>query len=342
MRAAIVGCGAIAQVHAKSILELGHELVALADINADHLIQFSEKFGGRTYSSLEEMLENENVEIVHICTPHDLHVPMAIYALEHGVHVIMEKPPVITGDQLDQLRQAVARENEKEEPKKLGVCLQNRYNPSVAAARKLLATDECGKLIAARGYVTWHRGAEYYSQDNWHGTLAHEGGGVLINQTIHTLDLVHSFVGQTPVNVDAVIANHRLKTEIEVEDTVSALINYPDTSVSFYATNDYVVSNSPLIELNCEKMDLRVEGDAFYCRPKGGFWQHVEVNTLQTLGKSYWGGGHLLCIKDFYESIQEDRHFQLEFSDVEETTRLMLMIYASGRQHRTVGWEEKL
>ena len=81
MRAAIVGCGAIAQVHAKSILELGHELVALADINADHLIQFSEKFGGRTYSSLEEMLENENVEIVHICTPHDLHVPMAIYAL---------------------------------------------------------------------------------------------------------------------------------------------------------------------------------------------------------------------------------------------------------------------
>ena len=341
MKAAIVGCGSIAHVHAKSILALGHELVALADIDPTHAAAFSREFGGKTYLSLEAMLQEEAIDVLHICTPHNLHTPMALYALEKGVHVFMEKPPIITGQQLAELQQAVAGENQKKSPKKLGFCFQNRYNPSVIKARQILESGEAGKVLGARGYVTWNRNAAYYD-DPWHGTLEQEGGGVLINQAIHTLDLLHSFVGKTPEKVDAVIANHRLKTEIEVEDTVSALVYYPDARMSFYATNGYTEDSAPLIEVQCENIHLRMEGNTLYCRKGDSGWQQIEVETLQPLGKSYWGAGHILCIRDFYSAIEENRPFSLELSGVEETARLMLMIYASARQQHTVNWEDAL
>lgn len=334
MRAAIVGCGSIAHVHAKSILSLGHELVALADINPSHLSEFSKEFGGNTYACLEDMLANETVDVLHICTPHNLHVPMALYALEHGINVFMEKPPVINEAQLVQLRQAVCAPNAK----KLGFSFQNRYNPSVVKAYEILHTGAVGKVLGARGYVTWNRGAGYY-QDGWHGTLDQEGGGVLINQAIHTLDILHYFVGKTPVSVDAVIANHRLKTEIEVEDTVSALITYPDARLSFYATNGYTEDCPPLIEIQCEKMHLRMEGNTLYCKQGEGTWEQIAVAQQSPLGKSYWGAGHIVCIQDFYDSICNNRPFALELNSVEETVRLMLMIYQSAREHRSIDWE---
>lgn len=336
MRAAIVGCGSIAHVHAKSILSLGHQLVALADTDPGHLSEFSREFGGNTYTSLEDMLANETVDVLHICTPHNLHVPMALYALSKGVNVFMEKPPVISQEQLSDLHRAL-----QDQPKaKLGFCFQNRYNPSVVKARQILHSGAAGNVLGARGYVTWNRGANYYASDNWHGTMAKEGGGVLINQSIHTLDLLHYLVGKTPVSVDAVTANHRLKTEIEVEDTVSALISYPDARLSFYATNGYTEDCPPLIEIRCENMHLRMEGNTLYSRQGESGWQQIEVEDIRPLGKSYWGAGHILCIADFYDSILENRPFALELPNVEETVRLMLMIYQSAATGKTALWED--
>lgn len=337
MRAAIVGCGSIAHVHAKSILALGHELVALADTNPQHLSEFSAEFGGNSYGSLEDMLANETVDVLHICTPHNLHVPMALYALDHGVNVFMEKPPVISTEQLSQLHSALGIQRKN----KLGFCFQNRYNPSVIKALEILHSGTPGKVLGARGYVTWNRGPNYYN-DPWHGTLAQEGGGVLINQAIHTLDLLHHFVAKTPVSVDAVIANHRLKTEIEVEDTVSALISYPDARLSFYATNGYTEDCPPIIELQCEKMHLRIEGNTLFCKHLKGPWEQVDVEQIAPLGKSYWGVGHIACIQDFYNSVFEQRPFALELSAVEETIRLMLMIYQSAAQGKSIAWEDFL
>ena len=334
MRAAIVGCGSIAHVHAKSILTLGHELVALADIDPCHLSEFAKEFGGNTYRSLEDMLEQEKIDVLHICTPHNLHVPMALYALNKGVNVFMEKPPVISEEQLNQLKQGVAAQN-----KKLGFSFQNRYNPSVIKAYEILHSGAAGEVLGARGYVTWNRGISYYNRDPWHGTLEQEGGGVLINQAIHTLDLLHYMIGKTPISVDAVIANHRLKTEIEVEDTVSALISYPNARMSFYATNGYAEDCPPLMEIRCENMHLRMEGNTLFRKEKDGAWEQIEVEQQETLGKSYWGGGHISCINDFYSSIAENRPFALELSAVEETVRLMLMIYRSAEARETILWE---
>lgn len=334
MRAAIVGCGSIAHVHAKSILALGHELVALADIDSNHLSDFAKEFGGNTYSSLEEMLDREQFDALHICTPHYLHVPMALLALSKGVHVFMEKPPVITPEQLSQLRQAYETHRNK-----LGFCFQNRYNPSVVKALEILHSGDAGNVLGARGYVTWNRGANYYS-DPWHGRLALEGGGVLINQAIHTLDLLHLMIGKTPVGVDAVMANHRLKTEIEVEDTMSALVTYPDARLSFYATNGYTEDAPPLIEVQCQNLHLRMEGNTLFRKLGKGSWEEIEVEKIDPLGKSYWGAGHIICIRDFYDSIEKDRPFALELPGVDETIRLMLKIYQSARSQQSVAWEE--
>jgi len=333
MKAAIVGCGSIAHVHAKSILALGHELVALADIDPDHLADFSQEFGGHTYTSLEEMLDSECIDVLHICTPHYLHVPMAVYALQKGVNVFMEKPPVISMQQLEMLRQAVASAD-----KKLGFSFQNRYNPSVIKAYEILRSGEAGEILGARGFVTWNRGADYYS-DPWHGKKDLEGGGVLINQAIHTLDLLHYFVGKTPISVDAVIANHRLKTEIEVEDTVSALITYPNARMTFFATNAYADDCPVMMEIKCTNMHLRMEGDTLFCKKEGGSLEHIQLEKREAMGKSYWGAGHIACIQDFYQSILENRPFALELANVEETVRLMLMIYQSAAEGKTIAWE---
>lgn len=334
MKAAIVGCGAIAHNHAKSILSLGHELVALADINPQRLEAFSNEYGGNTYPSLDAMLECEQIDVLHICTPHNLHVPMALQALDKGVNVFMEKPPVINEAQLAQLWEAYNGHKAK-----LGFCFQNRYNPPAIKALEILHSGEAGKILGARSYVTWNRGANYY-QDDWHGTMEKEGGGVLINQSIHSMDLVHTLIGQTPVSIDAVMANHRLKTEIEVEDTMSALITYPDLRFSFYATNAYAGNPPPLMEIMCENMILRIEGSMLTKKVGRGPWEQIAVEEKVSIGKSYWGPGHASCIGDYYSSIMENRPFALELPNVDSSIRLMLKIYKSAREHRTVAWEE--
>ena len=109
---------------------------------------------------------------------------MTQYAQERGINVFMEKPPAITFAKLDQLKQAVYASKAK-----LGLCYQNRYNQSYHAAKEFIASGAAGKVLGARVLVTWNRPAPYYTQSEWRGKLATEGGGVLINQAVHTLDL---------------------------------------------------------------------------------------------------------------------------------------------------------
>ena len=143
----------------------------------------------------------------------------------------MEKPPAITLAQLDQLKQAVYASKAK-----LGLCYQNRYNPSYRAAKEFIASGAAGKVLGARGLVTWNRPAPYYTQSEWRGKLATEGGGVLINQAVHTLDLLSDLLGK-PDWIDASLSNHHLKGLIEVEDTLEAYIRFGEKVACFYATN---------------------------------------------------------------------------------------------------------
>ncbi|WP_069998710.1 Gfo/Idh/MocA family protein [Cellulosilyticum sp. I15G10I2] len=325
MNIAIVGCGAIAKVHGDSVEKsAGHRLVAFADRIKERAEQFATRYQGTAYESLEEMLEREAIDVLHICTPHDLHVPMAIYALEHGVHVFMEKPPVISLEQLQQL-EAVQSD------RYLGFCFQNRYNPSILQVKKLLESGEAGKIYGARGIVNWSRPDSYYTNSEWRGRLSTEGGGVLINQSVHTMDLIAYFLG-TPLSVDAMMANHHLKNVIEVEDTMEAYIRFKgERRACFYATTAYVDNMPPIIEIACEDRTIRIEDLNVTYYYKDAKVERPPIKSKEGLGKDYWGGGHQDCIEDFYQSIERKVPFALDLPNIKETILLMLGMYESAK-----------
>ena len=328
----IIRCAVPNMDAAKAIGEIKKQIhiPLVADIHFEKAQDYAERFHTKPYASLEEMIEKEQPDVLHVCTPHYLHVPMTQYALERGINVFMEKPPAITLAQLDQLKQAVYASKAK-----LGLCYQNRYNPSYRAAKEFIASGAAGKVLGARGLVTWNRPAPYYTQSEWRGKLATEGGGVLINQAVHTLDLLSDLLGK-PDWIDASLSNHHLKGLIEVEDTLEAYIRFGEKVACFYATNAYCADVPPLIEISCEKVTVRIEDlDVSYRYPDGTITK-PDVERPVPIGKSYWGSGHTACIGDFYKALENNTDFALELPVLENSIRLMLGAYESAREHHVV------
>ncbi len=324
-RVGIIGCGGIAQVHAAALRQLPEiSLIACADIRRERADAMAEKYGCRAYSSLEDLLAQETVDVLHLCTPHYLHASMALAAAKKGIAVFSEKPPVINWQQWDLLKQAAALAP-------LGICFQNRYNPNVRETERIIASGEYGTLKGGRAFVTWHREAPYYHDSGWRGTWETEGGGALINQSIHTLDLLVRLMGKADA-VDCYMANRHLKGAIEVEDTVDAYLTLGGKPALFYATTAYTDDAPVQIELHLEKASLQLLGtDRLEIRTREG----IQVKTFQgdeALGKGYWGNGHIACIADFYDSLTQKRPYQNDLASVANTVDAMLRMYEQGRK----------
>lgn len=331
LKCAIVGCGGIAQVHARVLHEQETaDLTAFADIKPERAEALAERYGGRAYSSLEELLERETIDVLHICTPHYLHTSMAKLAAERGIHVFTEKPPVIDETQWEEFRRLGSAV-------KVGICFQNRYNPEVRLLKELLAGGKPGKPLGARAFVTWKREAPYYTESGWRGSLATEGGGALINQSIHTMDLLGWFLGRAG-KVDASLSNHHLKAVIEVEDTFEARIDFHGVPALFFASTGHCEDSPVLLELVCENAVLRIEGREVTIAWKDGPKERRDLSSLASpsLGKSYWGSSHSLCIADFYASLLEGRAFPNDIPGVTDTVELMLAAYRSAREGREI------
>lgn len=332
MRAAIIGCGTIAEVHAAVLHQMNNvTLTAFADIVPERAQDFQKRYGGAVYQSLEDMLEHENIDVLHICTPHYLHVPMIIYAVTHHVHAFSEKPPVISRDQLKRLFALQASQQ-------YGFCFQNRYNASIFLARQMLASETAGKILGARGIVTWARDASYYTESNWRGKWETEGGGALINQSVHTMDLLVYLLGK-PLEVEATMQNHHLKHVIEVEDTVEAFIRFAGTNALFYASTAYVENLPPLIEISCENLRIRIEDQSLTYYWKDGTVEVPAIAEQKNLGKNYWGSGHKGCIENFYQCIQANLPFPQNLAGTMDTINLMLGTYESAKTGLPVSLE---
>lgn len=323
-KAAIVGCGGISAVHAAVLNELeGVKLVACADIRPERAAALAEKYGLHAYDSLEKMLDAEEIDVLHICTPHYLHVPMIAQAHRRGIHVFTEKPPAISSEQRTELF-AMASDGGA----RIGVCFQNRYIEAACKLKTMVESGETGKILGIRGFVTWTRDERYYLESGWRGKLATEGGGALINQSIHTMDLMNFFMGR-PKSVEAVCQNRHLKGIIEVEDTVDALIDYSGVPGVFFATTAYGVNSPVLIELSCENMTLRMEETEVMIKRPGQPAERISYDRPSLLGKDYWGAGHHLCIADFYRCLEENLPFQNDVPGIKNTLDLMLAVYES-------------
>ncbi|MFI3169679.1 MAG: Gfo/Idh/MocA family oxidoreductase [Faecalibacterium sp.] len=319
----IIGCGTIAPMHANALASNEQTIfAACADVNFERATTFAAQYGCKAYASAEEMLESEALDAVHICTTHATHFPLIQLAAQKGLAVFTEKPPTTNRADFAQLL-ALA------EAHPIGVCFQNRYNDSVLAVKKRLVAGEFGKLQGARGFVTWHRDADYYAAAPWRGTWQEAAGGSLINQSIHTLDLMVEFLGK-PDKVTSQMAQLHLSEPVEVEDSLHALLRYDDGKRGvFYATNGYFTDERVLLELACEHAILRIEQELVTIR----WCEEAKPSEVLSFargnggGKSYWGSSHALCIADFYAARAEGRPFQNEPSKVAAVMETMFAIY---------------
>lgn len=324
-RVGIVGCGNIAGTHAWALKQMRDvKIVGFADTVIQRAENFSKTYtGGEAIVcySLAEMLHETKIDILHICTPHYLHVPMILEAMNSGVSVFSEKPPAIDMEQFMQLREVNRNENVR-----LGFCFQNRYNKTIAKTDEILMNGRLGQVTGSRAFVTWRRDADYYIND-WKGKLATEGGGALINQSIHTLDLMLRYLGE-PVTVQASVSNHHLPDIVEVEDTVEAWMTFANGErACFYATTAYATDAPVIFELQCENgsitiIDKNVIVREVQCEP-----EYYVVEESIGMGKNYWGSGHLACIRDFYDKLDSGERFQNDLDGVRTTMETMMKIY---------------
>src|SRR4051794_1454706 len=255
---AVIGCGTISVVHLGAITGLdGVDLVGVCDTDADRAAEVGEKYGVPWFTDHAELLATVRPQVVHVCTPHNEHVPVAIDCLEAGVNVLMEKPVAAAVEEAERLIAAADRHPDI----KVGVCLQNRYNASVQAARALLGTGELGRVLGGSATLLWHRDPAYYEARPWRGRKGDSGGGVLINQAIHTLDLLQWLLG----DVDRVRGNtgrYALDGIVDVEDTASVVLDHAGGARSGgFATLTNVTDTPVTLEIVTERAVLVIRGD---------------------------------------------------------------------------------
>lgn len=307
------------------------DIVAVADIKPERADEAAKKYGARAYYDFDELLKNEKLDAVHICTPHYLHTDMALKALDMGINVLTEKPCSVSADEVETLRKA-----QKESGLQVGICFQNRFNNCVKRAKDIISGGSLGKILSIRAFVTWSRGEDYYS-DDWHGTLDKECGGVLINQSIHTLDLIQYFGGKAK-KVTAHVSNDHLKGIIEVEDNASVIMELESgITAIMYATTAYSENSEVFIEILFENGKLRLEGDRLYSiDADGNITEACERPEAVYHGQSYWGVGHSILINDYYDCLKTGRKFEIDAFEGGNAAKTILACYDSSESGKSV------
>ncbi|GAB3280068.1 Gfo/Idh/MocA family oxidoreductase [Sinomonas notoginsengisoli] len=278
------------------------------------------------YASVGELLARGGVDVVHLCTPHSEHAPAALEALEAGVHVLTEKPLAHTLADAERLTEA-ADAAWLASGTQLGVCFQNRYNAPVVAMRDLLEGGTLGAVTGAEATVMWHRPAAYYAARPWRGTWAGSGGGLLMNQAIHTLDLLQWLVGPARL-VDGRASARALGNVIEVEDTADMVLEHAGGQRSvFFATNANGVNAPVTLDIQTEAGELSLRG-ALTVRHGDGRVEVVEEAGVLVGERSYWGASHQLLIADFYRCLRARERFWIGAEEGAQTLRLIKDVYA--------------
>lgn len=341
LRTGIIGCGKIFPMHAVSVSKQERtELAAVCDTKKDRAEAMAERYGCRYYTDYQEMIRTEKLDAVHICTPHYLHPEMAVYAMEHGAHVLTEKPMAI------RLEDAVRmNETAQKTGKVLMVSFQNRFNPGSLLIKNTLEAGELGKILSARAMVTWDRSDDYYQQSDWKGTWEKEGGGVVIDQAIHTLDLMNWFIQDEIEYVEAQMGN-RAHEIIKVEDCAEGVISYRNgVKACFFAINYYAYDAPVEIELYCEKGIVKLVGERAHIRFHDGRELVADRNPSEVFEfgnvKQYWGVGHMKEIEHFYSCLAKGKIPRNTSGEIMPTQELICAIYQSARENRRIFPEGK-
>ncbi|WP_041077217.1 Gfo/Idh/MocA family protein [Thermotoga caldifontis] len=340
LRMALVGCGRISSKHVEAIERNRHllEPVAVCDIveeraqrTADILEQ---KLGVKpeVYTNYVDVLRRSDVDFVSIATPSGLHHEMTMQAMEFGKHVLVEKPLALD---TKHLREIV--DTSKRKKLKVGVCHQNRFNPPVQELRKKIESGAFGKLFHGVVSVRWNRNESYYRQDAWRGTWEQDGG-VLMNQSIHGIDLLQWMLGEKPKRVFGLIKNLN-HPYIPVEDLAAGIVEFESGCVGI------VEATSNVFDRNLEEV-LTIFGERGTVKI-GGLavnrilvWRFPNEDSHPFMSlpdpETVYGHGHGPLYEDFCKAIVEDREPYIDAESGSKAVQIVLAIYKSSLENRWV------
>ena len=332
-RAAIIGCGGISQVHIAALQGMKNvEIAAVCDIREDRLKAAVEKTGAKGYADWHEVVALKDIDVVHICLPHYLHAPVTIEALNQGRNVITEKPMAST---IEDARAMIAA-SEKEGAPMLGVIFQNRYNSSVQRAKEIIESGEMGAFLGAAASVCWRREGAYYSESGWRGVKATEGAGSLINQSIHTLDLL-SFLGGPIEKVRGSVFTGLNEGQIEVEDNAMAVALYAGGQRALiHTSNNNVADDAIEVNIHLEKGVLKMFGPKLYLVENGELKLIDSGDDKAIVGKTVWGNGHVSQLEDYYGCLDQGKHFWIDGRSAFPALSLVLSIIRSSEEGKWV------
>lgn len=305
-RAAVIGCGDISALHINGIAAAGSEVVALCDPDPGRLAAAAPELDVPRYTDHREAFAAGGIDVVHVCTPHQSHVEVTLDAMAAGLPVLTEKPVASTLADAERLIAAAADSDVT-----VGVCFQNRYNPPVRAAKELLESGRFGEVLDAGASVLWHRTPAYYDAKPWRGSITGSGGGVLINQAIHTVDLVQWLVGDV-VSVGGTSGTFGLADTIEVEDTAVVVMTHASGVRSTLIATNLYPHNAPIeVVIRTERALIQL-GDELRITHNDGTTETVSTGTAGEGERGYWGVSHPLLITDFHRHLDRGEKFWID------------------------------
>jgi UDP-N-acetyl-2-amino-2-deoxyglucuronate dehydrogenase len=254
---ALVGAGVIGTIHGAVISELADQidLVAVVDLHRERAEKLAAENGGTAFTALTDALEAREIDVVSVCTPTGRHGEIAIEALKAGKHVIIEKPAETTVAKTDEIIAAQRRAGTQ-----VAVISQHRFDPATEVAVAAISNGELGRLTSGIASIDWWRGQTYYDSGDWRGTWALDGGGALMNQGVHTIDLLVATMGR-PVEVFAytgTLAHER----IEVEDVAVGVVRFENGALGvLHATTAAYPGLSARLQVHGDRGSIVIDND---------------------------------------------------------------------------------
>ncbi len=331
----IVGCGAISKWHAAAINEIDNaELIGVFNNLQPAAVDFAKEHNCKVFDTYEGMLNCEDIQIINICTPSGTHASLAIEAANHKKNIIVEKPMAITKEQIDSLLEAVKRNGVK-----LSVISQLRFDENIQKVKKAIDSGALGKIVIGDIYMKYYRSPEYYNSSNWRGTWAMDGGGALMNQGIHGIDILQYLVG--PVKTVSGVCK-TLVRDIEVEDTASLVVEYENGAIGVIQGTTSVEPGYPrIIEITGTRGTIALkETDIIKWDVDGQSLMDSEV--LEGGFNSYRDPGaislnsHKPQIEDMIKAIEENRNPMIDGYEGKKAVEIILAAYEASELRKQV------
>lgn len=338
----IIGAGVISAIHARAIEAIGNaRLVGVYSINKHKSDVLAATYNCAAYATLEELLAVGEIDIVCICTPSGAHLDAAIKSIAAGKHCLIEKPLEVTVEKCDRIIEAASKGGVK-----IGVIFPSRFYESARQLKKAIDAQRFGELVLGDAYVKWNRSAEYYQSGKWRGTWEYDGGGALMNQGIHSVDLLQWYMG--PVrSVQAVAANIRHKA-IEVEDTVVATLQFASGALGTIECSTAVFPGSlKRIEIAGTKgTAILEESNLIKWEFTDAVGEDERIKTLMQQGNVSHGGvsnpadisilGHQYQIEDMIRAIQTGSSPLVDGAEGRKAVEIVEAIYKSALSRQMI------